>query len=477
MASTKTLNAANLETLGAPRLAAVLLDLAVGDAQVKRRLRLELASAGGSAEVAAQVRKRLATIAKARSVIEWNKTRAVADDLAMQRRAILDHVAPSDPAEAFDLLWRLIALATPISDRCDYDPADIFDEIAAALEALPPLAIAARLSPDTLADRVFDLVSEDLQNRYDGLIALLAEAMGRSGLTHLQGRFEAFAASPPPLLPEVERRLIGYGRGGPIYAEDHNVRLHVRTARKALNAIADALGDADAFIARQPPETRTNPAVAADIAERLLRAGRAEEALAALDIAAATRRGGGYWETWDMMRIAVLEALGRIDDVQEMRWALFSESLNADQLRLYLKRLPDFDDYEAEQRAMAHAAGVANVHVALNFLIGWPDLPRAAALVLARGGEIDGNFYELLTTAAEALETRYPLAATLLLRAMIDFALTRARTKRYPHAARHLESCASYARRIEDFGAWPDHQTYVADLRAQHGRKTGFWQA
>nr|WP_206364968.1 DUF6880 family protein [Sphingomonas panacis] len=229
MASKKTLNAANLETLGAPRLAAVLLELAGDDARVKRRLRLELASAGGGGEVAAQVRKRLATIAKARSVIEWNKTRAVADDLAMQRRAILDHVAPSDPAEAFDLLWRLVALATPISDRCVYDPADIFDEIAAALEALPPLAIAARLPPEALAERVFDLVSEDLHNQYDGLIALLAEAMGRSGLTHLQRRFEAFAASPPSPLPEEERRLIGYGREGELAAaRDDRLRAHPR---------------------------------------------------------------------------------------------------------------------------------------------------------------------------------------------------------------------------------------------------------
>lgn len=43
MASRKTLNARNLETLGAPRLAALLMEISKGDAAAKRRLRMELA--------------------------------------------------------------------------------------------------------------------------------------------------------------------------------------------------------------------------------------------------------------------------------------------------------------------------------------------------------------------------------------------------------------------------------------------------
>jgi len=42
MASKKTLNAENLEALGAQRLAELLMDIAEGDAATKRRLRLEL---------------------------------------------------------------------------------------------------------------------------------------------------------------------------------------------------------------------------------------------------------------------------------------------------------------------------------------------------------------------------------------------------------------------------------------------------
>jgi acyl-CoA reductase-like NAD-dependent aldehyde dehydrogenase len=113
----------------------------------------------------------------------------------------------------------------------------------------------------------------------------------------------------------------------------------------------------------------------------------------------------------------------------------------------------------------------------LSFLIAWPDLERAARLVQARHAELDGNLYEILSPAGEALEARHPLAATLARRAMIDFTLTEARSKRYPHAARHLDECAGLAPRIEDFAGHPGHEDYVRRLKSAHGRKVGFWQA
>jgi hypothetical protein len=43
----------------------------------------------------------------------------------------------------------------------------------------------------------------------------------------------------------------------------------------------------------------------------------------------------------------------------------------------YLKKLPDFDDVEAEDRAMALALGFGMFEVALAFLKEWPDQNRA----------------------------------------------------------------------------------------------------
>jgi len=62
-----------------------------------------------------------------------------------------------------------------------------------------------------------------------------------------------------------------------------------------------------------------------------------------------------------------------------------------------------------------------------------------------------------------------------MLRAMIDFTLTQARSSRYGHAARHLRTCEGLAPAIADFGTFEGHDAYVGRLRREHGRKTGFW--
>src|SRR5204863_8199679 len=104
-----------------------------------------------------------------------------------------------------------------------------------------------------------------------------------------------------------------------------------------------------------------------------------------------------------------------------------------------------------------------------------PCLDRAASLVLQRAGELDGDHYEILTPAADALAGKYPLAATLVLRAMIDFSLTNARSSRYKHAARHLLDCSGLSSAIEDFCSFEPHDTYEARLRREHARKSSSW--
>ncbi|RZL84592.1 MAG: hypothetical protein EOP66_02605 [Sphingomonas sp.] len=173
----------------------------------------------------------------------------------------------------------------------------------------------------------------------------------------------------------------------------------------------------------------------------------------------------------------MLDALGRSDDAQAKRWQAFERGLDADYLRAYLKRLPDFDDIDAEARAIDYVSEYPGFHQALAFMIEWPAHDRAARMVIARADQLNGDHYGLLTPAANALETRHPLAATLVLRAMIDLSLDAAKYKRYGHAARHLRTCEHLARRIDDFAGHSDHPDYVAELKRRHGRKSGFWNA
>jgi hypothetical protein len=238
--------------------------------------------------------------------------------------------------------------------------------------------------------------------------------------------------------------------------------------------IADAQGDVDAFIAQYDARTRKVPKIAAEIARRLLAAGRAEEAWQTIEATEPRRSGWPDFE-WEDARIDVLEALGRGDEAQAARWSCFERFLSPPHLRAYLKRLPDFDDIDAEERALDHTEGCTSLLQALSFLVSWPALDRAARLVVQRAAELDGNHYEILSPAAEALAGKHPLAATLVLRTMIDFSLTHSRSSRYRHAARHLIACASLAPSIEGFGTFEPHEAYVARLKAEHGKKSSFW--
>jgi len=477
MSSKKTLNTKNLEALGAQRLAELLIEISTGDAAAKRRLRLELAGAQSPDEAAKEVRKRLTVIGRSRAFVNWQNRRVLMEDLEMQRRAIVEQVAKTDAVEALDLMWRFMALANPIFARCDDSSGTVIGIFHAASTDLGAIARAAKADPCKLADQTFEALTRNDYGQYVDLISVLAPPLGREGLEHLKQRMIALSREPVQRPPEKERRAIGYGSGGPIYADEIAERSRVSTVRLALMEIADAQGDVDAFIGQYDEKTRKVPKIAAHIAQRLLAAGRPEEALKIIEATVHRKASSRDWPEfeWEDARIDVLEALGRADEAQAVRWSCFERFLSAPHLRAYLKRLPDFDDIEAEERALDYALGSKSLLQSLSFLVSWPSLDRAAALISQRAGELEGDQYEILTRAAGALAAKHPLAATLVLRPMIDFSLKQSRSSRYRHAARHLMECASIASVVMDFGAFETHNAYEARLRAEHGRKSSFW--
>ena len=474
MAAKTTLNAKNLEALGAPRLAELLIEISTGSAANKRRLRMELAGNHSSAEIAREVRKRLASIARSRTVINWRKVKAVTSDLETQRKTIVDVVAPDDPKEALELVWQFLALADPIFERSHDGSGSIIESFHQACADAGVIATSVGVDGDALVDKIFAAVQSNDYGQYDPLIATMAPALGKDGLDRLKGLFVQWSKEPEDKAAPGDRQIIGLSSQGPIYEDQIYGNHRELTIRIALQEIADVQGDVDAYIAQQPDKTLKAPLVATDIARRLLFAGRAAEALETLD-AADSRSHPDMPIEWQLARVEVLEALGRADEAQADRWTWFGRSLNDMHLRAFLRRLPDFDDMEAEEKAFAYAQAFPEVHRALAFFLRWPAMAEAAKLVLKRKTELDGDLYELMTPASEALAEKHPLAATIVLRSMIDFTLDKARSSRYKHAARHLARCASLAPHVEDFGGAASHDTYVSGLTSRHDKKHGFW--
>jgi hypothetical protein len=531
MAGRASLNAKNLEALGSARLAELLLQHTEGNAAARRALRLALAEQRGPLEMAQEVRKRLAAVERSSSWLDQKRRDALLADLDRQRQAIAGPIAAHDPDLAVELLWRFLDLASSLQDRCDCSDEAELPLFHQASADLGQVACRAKGSTAALAEQVAAALLENEGGEYDHLIEHLKEALKPEGLQQLRQMMEA---QRPPRRSDVKQAAgeaasfdgeddeAAQDDNDYIYAptfnsdyepdddEDFEAEYDVdfesdyddesesgyeddedddydldpdprdrgQTVRLAMLAIADALGDAEAYLAEyrdHEPTALKRPLVAARVAQRLTTAGRAEEALALLDAAKPsadqTPPGPGPWID---ARIAALDQLERGEEAQQLRWRFALLRLSSQHLRDYLKRLPAFEDGEAQERALDLALQHPYLGPALEFLHQWPDRRRCARLILARPAELERADEKVLGVVAEALEAEQPLAATLCLRALIEAIVEQARSNRYRHAVRHLASCRRLAGAVEAWGAIPVHNTYISELLYAYGHRAGF---
>lgn len=371
-----------------------------------------------------------------------------------------------------------MGLASSVFARSNDSSGTITGVFRSACKDIGTVALLAEVDPTVLANRVYEALVANDYGQYDGLIGNVAPALGQSGLEQVKQHIITLSQKPVQVPPQRQRRVVGHGSSGVVYEDEMAERSRLSTVRLALKDIADAQEDVDAYIAQYDEETRKVPTIATEIAQRLLAADRLEEALAFTDAARTKRSPGLGWPNFELVdtRIEALEALNRTKDAQVARWGCFEQSLSVPHLRAYLSQLPDFEEVVAEEQAHAHAEEYPSPLSALAFFLAWPALDRAARVVLNHYGKLDGNNYETLNRAADALAVMYPLAATMALRAMIDDCLINKRSSRYKHAARHLLECSRLAKGIGDFREFESHDAYESRLKQEHGRKQSFWR-
>jgi hypothetical protein len=451
------LSAEALEGLGARRLAELLMAQAEDDPALARALRLVLAETDGAGRLAAEVEKRLRTIGRSKGFIDWDKVRPLACELEGLRETIAGPLAAADPRAAVTQMRLLLELSDGVFERSDDGSGtlgEVFRQAGADLGRL--WALLPGRDPVALAGELLALQDADGYGVTDHLLATANPALGPEGRAELRRLLQARLAEQPP------------SRGQDDFASWRGRGL----VSLRLRELADLEGDVDAFIAAAEAGGRVET-LAADIAERLIASGRPAEALIWLDRAPGRHEGEEVRHT--DLRIAALDALGRRDEAQALRWEAFSRWLSATHLRPYLRALPDFDDVEAEDRAMAHALRHPDRNLALSFLTGWPNLHMANRLVRAHHLELSGRDYGRLRPAAEALAEKYPAAATLLHRVLAEDVLQRASSRQYQYAARDVLACASLASVLPDEPGLESHAAFMARLKREHPRKIGFW--
>jgi len=470
----KPLGLETLASLGVERLARLVLDGAEASPAFAKRVKAALAAAKGPGAVESMIDKRLAGLERARGFVDYDRVRDFTSDLDTLVDITVDELGPTDPASAIDRLLRFLATAPAVFERIDDSSGRVQGVYHRAVDAFAPLV--ARLGDDDKA-----MLPQRLMAR-----------LGEDPWDYVTGAALAALAHLPPHAVERFDELLAGAIAKP--AEGTSDRdWEQRARRNAIitlrQAIADRRGDVDAWLALETAEGGAPDGF--EIAARLHAAGRHAEALdwvrrqeprgQRLAVMRWSDQADGaqfrYHGDRDRAELEaqILEALGERDAAQAARWAFFERTLDIEMLRTHVARLPDFAEFDALDRAFAHAAQHADIHRALALLLDWPRLDLAARHVLIHRAHWDGRHYGALVPAAEALAADHVAAATILYRALLDDILRRAQSSAYAHAAEHLAQLDALAPRIGTDADIVDHATYRTEMAKSHARKAAFW--
>ena len=387
IASLKKVTTGNLARLGPERLAALLIDVAEGRPELKRRLRMELAAEHGAEHLALEIDKQLTTLQTSRTRVSWRKRAAFVRDLDVLRALISERLSGLGPAMALGRMWQFMALAEPLDRRVrdrNGELEAIFEQAAVDIGALMKLWSGPEVAP-----ALVEAILHNPAGWADWLGPVLQQA-------------------PTPLAKAVLALILPH-RVLPGWTDK---------ARR----LADAAGDVDAFRATFSANELRAPRLAAEVARRLMEQGRLAEVGPLLD---AARPSPSKLQTdarpteadfaWETVWIDYLDATGQGEAAQAARWASFERALSVERARAFTRRLSDFDDVEAEGRAFDYAARHADFERALAFLMAWPALPEAARMIDARRDDIRVSV-ENAELWASQLRNRQPEAAHTLLR-------------------------------------------------------------
>lgn len=366
------------------------------------------------------------------------------------RAALCEELLPHAPAAAAELLERLVRLDIGVLERCDDVDGVVGDVFRHAVaDCGRAWAAVPGRDPRRVAERVFELFAGNACGVRDDVVPAFREALGAAGLDALEG---------------LIRHRLGAVVGNPgSWSEAELVR--------ALTEIADARGDLDGLIALHEL-AGTEAGAVKDICERLSAAGRLAEALERAEQAQVPD-----WRQGDVdrLRAGLLDRLGRVEEAQALRRALFARTLSPAALDDWLMALPVEARPDAFMEAMAVARRHADVHGALE-LLGQHHLDAAAALVCERIGDFDPRLYRVLRPAAERLADGHPLAAVLLRRRLAEWVLDDGQPAAYGYAVADLLAAERLFPRVADWGGHPPADAYRRALVLRHRHKRAFWE-
>lgn len=353
----------------------------------------------------------------------------------------LKHNAPHRPVG--HRAQRFIDLAPEIDAAFERTgPTEAVDLLAAATQTAAAIINTGLLDRDDhsdLARMVMRLLEKNITRLGSSEVSAFIDRIAPT----LRADRCGFVSLMAPILPYLSRSQLKHLdrvlRKPPVFATDPfhapacRDRLHLR--RK----IACLVGDSALYFDIDARCVAKDPVMTGRV---LLSAGRAEEAMRALNRAMIGRRAS---PRSDRLRADILAAQGATERAQDLRLSCFHRDLCAEALRDHLRQAPDFDDIIAEENALAFARDFPEPRRSVQFFLryGRPDLAAERVLAEAHAWSAVDTWEQ--DDAAADLVPHHPLAGSVLLRGLVIRILVEQDRAMFRQARRHLKQLSAMA--------------------------------
>lgn len=188
-------------------------------------------------------------------------------------------------------------------------------------------------------------------------------------------------------------------------------------------------------------------------------------------------KAGRHYEG-EKMRLECLKQLGQTAELQIAAWQNFSEYPEKDRFEELVSLVGEERRPELEEKAVQLVTDSPEFRPqSALLLMALEREPLAEEYVLRRHEQLKDALYTYLSELAQAFKVAdYFLASTLCYRALLVDILERGRSKAYHHAADYFQALCDMDDYVAEWRGFSRHASFVRELKAQHGRKLGFWR-
>lgn len=434
-----------LINLGAEQLADTLLELHDMYPAVSEVVKQLLATPDENIK---RYKAKLASLKRSRKFISWHES----GDFIQQLRQLLIDLEKSvkEPCAGVELVGRFFETDASIFNRCDDSNGEVGDVFCVSATNLF-ISFANRCANKQLiADLVIKLNEDDGYGVRDSLFKHASEYLPEATLRDM-----------------IDALWIKANLTTNNYQLDNWLR--------AIQLLAEQLGDAPLF--EKARLKNTPPSVAAwfDIARVYLECG--EPHIALIKLQQIPEIEGFMLKERQQLLFNIYRQLGNVEAQTKIAWQIFNEQHN----QTTLTRLLDCIGQDQRDTVINDVCNSITQNPLLSyhdaaFLSEVDRFDELESYLLQRSEQLNGDLYVRLLPLAEALEKwgRF-LISCLIYRALLDSILARAQSKYYPHGVKYLKKLDQLAPFVTDWQTWQTHEMYLATLQELHKRKLAFW--